>query len=166
MPMIRSWCGAAATAAILMGGMSQRAGAQAASQSGDLVATLDASSNYKTFTRLLTAANLASTLQGSAQFTVFAPTDAAFAKLPAADLAALEADTTKLKKVLVYHIVPGSISANKVLNLRNARTVGGSKVEFNVREARLRVNDAVIVQPDIKASNGLVHGIDSVLVPK
>lgn len=131
----------------------------------DIVATVAAAGNYKTFAKLLEAANLTSTLQGSAEFTVFAPTDEAFARVPAGKMAALQADTAQLKKLLLYHVVSGRIRSNKILNLKNARTLSGGKVEFSVKDARLRVNGAVIVQPDIKASNGVVHGIDSVLMP-
>jgi len=143
-------------------GAASRARAQDAK---DLVATLQASDNYKTFAKLLGEANLTSTLQGSAAFTVFAPTDAAFSKMPAGELEKLEKDTVALKKLLMFHIANGALPANKVLNLRNARTLGGSKVNFSVRDARLRVEDVVIVQPDIKASNGLIHGIESVMTP-
>ena len=131
----------------------------------DIVTTLAASGNYTTLAKLLEAANLAATLQGAAEFTVFAPTDAAFAKMPADKMAALQRDTVQLKKLLLYHVVSGAISTNKILNLKNARTLSGGKVELNVRDARVRVNDAIIVQPDIRASNGIIQGIDSVLMP-
>ena len=133
--------------------------------SGDLVATIQGSKNYTVFARLLGVAHLAPALQGPARFTVFAPTDSAFAKVPKPRLAALEADTVQLKKVLLRHIVSNAIPANKALGLRSARTLGGSKVEFSVRDARLHVNNAVIIHPDIIASNGLIHGIDAVMIP-
>jgi len=126
-----------------------------------------AKASFATFARLATEAGLAPMLRGTAEFTVFAPTDEAFARMPKETLAALEADTAALKRLLLYHVVSGKIGANKVLNLKNARTMSGSKVEFSVRDARLRVNDVVIVRPDVKVANGVVHGIDGVLaLPK
>lgn len=131
----------------------------------DLVATLDKSGNYTMFSKLLMQANLASTLQGSARFTVFAPTDEALAKVGKAKLDSIASDSTQLRHLLQYHIVNSAISANEILKLKDARTMLGSKVEFMMENGRLHVNKAVVLQPDIKASNGVIHGIDSVLWP-
>jgi transforming growth factor-beta-induced protein len=131
----------------------------------DLVTTAQQSNNFNTFVQLLTVANLTSTLQGSAPFTVFAPTDAAFQKLPKGTLEALQADTVKLKKVLLYHIVSGKYSASKLINTRSLRTLSGSKIHLSVQSQRVDVNKAMIIQPDLMASNGVIQGIDGVLMP-
>lgn len=135
-------------------------------QSGDLIATLDKAGNYKTLVNLINQANLAPTLQGSAHFTVFAPTDQAFAKVPKETLDSITADSVKLKHLLLYHVISGTIGANKALKLKDARTMyEGNKVTFSVKNGRLKINNAVIIQPDMKTTNGLVQGIDAVLMP-
>lgn len=135
-------------------------------EASDLVATLDKAGNYKTLVNLINQANLASTLQGSAHFTVFAPTDQAFARLPKEQLDSITTDSLKLKHFLLYHVISGNISANKALKLKDARTMyEGHKVTFLVKNGRLKINNAIIVQPDLKATNGLIQGIDAVLMP-
>jgi uncharacterized surface protein with fasciclin (FAS1) repeats len=133
-------------------------------ETGNLIATLKGAANYKTLVQLLDLAGLTKTLEGSAQFTVLAPTDAAFAELSTEKLNALKADTAELKKVLLYHVINSSISANQVLKLKTARTLQGPRVEFMMKDGQLTVNNAAVVQPDIKASNGVIHGINKVLL--
>jgi len=139
---------------------------QTLADASDLVATLDQAGNYKTLVNLINQANLTSTFQGSAHFTIFAPTDEAFAKVPKEQLDEISADSVKLKHLLLYHTISGNIAANKALKLKDARTMyAGHKVTFMVKNGRLRVNKSTVIQPDIKATNGLIHGIDAVLMP-
>ncbi len=130
----------------------------------NLVNTLRKSANYKTMAQLLELAGLGPTFTGSAQFTVFAPTDAAFAELPKATMDGLKADTAALKKVLLYHVVNSAVPSNQVLKLKTARTLQGARIEFSMKDGKLYVNDATVIQPDIKASNGVIHGISKVLM--
>jgi uncharacterized surface protein with fasciclin (FAS1) repeats len=141
--------------------------ATAVAETGDLVAALDKAGNYKTLVNLLNKANLTSMLQGSAHFTVFAPTDEAFAKVPVETMNEISSDSLKLKHLLMYHMISGDIAAGKLLKLKDARTMyEGQRVTLMVKNTRLKVNGATVIQPDIKATNGLVQGIDSVLMPE
>lgn len=139
------------------------AGAQAPTR--DIVAALSAQGGFNTFVTALNAANLTSTLEGAAGFTVFAPTDAAFARLAPGQLDSLLADTAALKRVLLYHIVPGKINGNKLLRLTDARTLSGSKIKLMYRDRRVNVNDAAVIVPNLFATNGIIHGINAVLMP-
>jgi uncharacterized surface protein with fasciclin (FAS1) repeats len=110
-------------------------------------------------------AELAKTLSGKARYTVFAPTDAAFAKVPKATLRALAADKAKLRAVLLYHVVAGRVTAAKVTKLRSAKTLNGATVQIRVRGGMVYVNGAKVVKPDVSASNGVIHVINKVLIP-
>lgn len=121
--------------------------------------------NFKTLAALLTEAELVETLSGEGPFTVFAPTDAAFAKVPAETLASLKADKEKLTKVLKYHVVSGKVDAAKVVKLEKATTVEGSDVKIDASSG-VKVNDAKVTQPDVMANNGVIHVIDTVLMPE
>ncbi|PYE56504.1 fasciclin domain-containing protein [Deinococcus yavapaiensis] len=121
--------------------------------------------NFSTLLQAVQAAGLAETLSGSGSFTVFAPTNAAFAKVPAAQLQALLNDPAALRRVLLYHVVPGHVTAAQVVRLRSARTSQGSNVTIAVNGSRVRINNANVTQTDIAASNGVVHVIDTVLLP-
>ena len=105
------------------------------------------------------------TLKTDGPFTVFAPTDAAFAKVPKATLDALAADPAKLKAVLLYHVISGSVPASDVVKLTSAKTVNGANVAIKVQDGTVFVNGAKVVTPDVKASNGVIHVIDTVLLP-
>lgn len=118
------------------------------------------SDQFTTLVTALKAADLAETLQGEGPFTVFAPTDAAFADLPAGTLDALLEDTEALTNVLTYHVVSGKVMSGDLLGTAKAATVEGSDVMFG-----LTVNGARVIQADIKASNGVIHVIDSVILP-
>ena len=122
---------------------------------------------FSTLVSLVKEAGLVNTLSGKGPFTVFAPTNAAFAKVPADTLAALKADPDKLRAVLTYHVVPGNVPASKVvtLNGKSVKTVEGSNVRISVKGKTVRVNNARVTQTDIKASNGTIHVINGVLIP-
>ena len=131
----------------------------------NLVETAASAPQLSTLVSLVRKAGLVRTLSGRAAFTVFAPTNAAFAKVPRRTLAALARDRAKLKAVLLYHVVSGRISAARVVRLDSARTVNGARVAIRVRSGKVYVNDARVTQPDIRASNGIVHQINRVLLP-
>ncbi len=133
---------------------------------GDIVATATAAKSFKTLTSLVKKAGLVKTLQ-KGTWTVFAPTDAAFAKVPKATLNALAKDKALLKKVLLYHVVKGSVPSGKVVTLDGAmvKTVSGKKVAIDVRGGKVFVNTARVVTPDVIASNGVIHVVNKVLIP-
>jgi uncharacterized surface protein with fasciclin (FAS1) repeats len=130
----------------------------------DIVDTAVAAGQFNTLAALLTKAGLVDTLKGPGPFTVFAPTDAAFAKIPAETLAALGNDPAKLTAVLTYHVVPGRVLAAD-LQAGPVTTVEGQPVNVSISGGTVKVNDATVVKTDIVASNGVIHVIDSVLLP-
>ena len=135
----------------------------------DIVDTAMAAKNLTTLVKALQIAGLVETLKGSGPFTVFAPSDKAFSKLPAGALDALEADPAKLKMVLTYHVIPAAISASDAMNMTSPTsppTVEGATLQVTKgRRGRLKVNDATVTKADIQASNGVIHIIDAVLMP-
>ena len=141
------------------------AGVQAATPQKNLVETAAGAPQFSTLVSLVKKAGLVSTLSGSKRYTVFAPTNAAFAKVPRSTLTALANNRAKLKAVLLYHVVKGKVPASKVVRLDSAKTVNGASVEIDVRKGKIYVNDARVTKPDIKASNGIVHQINRVLLP-
>ncbi len=152
-----------ATAVVALGSMGAQAGGKA--QSMDIVDTAVAAGSFKTLAVALQAADLISTLKGAGPFTVFAPTDEAFAKIPKADLDALLKDKKALSAVLTYHVVAGNVMAADVVKLKNAKTVEGSSVKINVTGGKVMVNNANVTATDIVASNGVIHVIDTVIMP-
>jgi uncharacterized surface protein with fasciclin (FAS1) repeats len=133
----------------------------------DIVQTARAAGDFKTLIKLVKAAGLAKTLSGGTKYTVFAPTDAAFDKLPKKTLKALGKDKAALKQVLLYHVVKGSVPARKVVKLKSAKTVEGSKVRVKVRKGKVYLNGrARVTATDVRASNGIIHVINKVLIPK
>jgi uncharacterized surface protein with fasciclin (FAS1) repeats len=134
-------------------------------QEKDIVETAVAAGNFKTLAAALQAAGLVDTLKGKGPFTVFAPTDEAFAKIPKADLDALLKDKARLTAVLTYHVVPGKVTAAEVVKLKDAKTVQGGRVTIDATKG-VRVNDASVVKADVMASNGVIHVIDTVILPK
>jgi uncharacterized surface protein with fasciclin (FAS1) repeats len=132
----------------------------------DIVDTAVAAGTFKTLAAALEAAGLIDTLKGDGPFTVFAPTDEAFAKLPAGTVEALLKDKEKLKQILLYHVVPGRVAAKDVVNLKSAKTAQGSSIKIMVKDGKVMVDNAQVVKTDIAASNGLIHVIDSVILPK
>ena len=133
---------------------------------GDIVATADANGSFTTLITAVKAAGLVETLQGAGPFTVFAPTDAAFAALPAGTLDSLLADPEALKKVLLYHVASGKVTADQVVGLTTATSVEGSPIKIAVKDGKVYLNDsAQVVTTDVMASNGVIHVIDKVILP-
>ncbi len=124
--------------------------------------------NFNTLVAAVKAAGLAETLSGPGPFTVFAPTDAAFAKLPAGTIDALIADKEKLTSILTYHVVSGKVVASDITSSSGARpaTVNGQKLDITVRGGNVYVNGAQVITADVVASNGVIHVINGVLMPK
>ena len=133
-------------------------------QAKDIVDTAVSAGNFKTLVVALKAADLVPTLKGKGPFTVFAPTDEAFSKIPKADLDALLKDKAKLKAVLTYHVVSGKVMS-KDLKAGNVSTVQGSTLMVSTMGGAM-VNDAKVVAADVAADNGIIHAIDTVLMPK
>ena len=138
---------------------------EAAAKPKTIVQTAVAAGTFKTLTSLLAKAGLVKTLQGKGPFTVFAPTDAAFAKVPKSTLAALGKDRAKLRSVLLYHVVKGNVPASKVVTLRSAKTVNGKSVAIRVSGGTVTVGGARVTTADVKASNGVIHVVNKVLIP-
>src|SRR5665213_3081129 len=126
-------------------------------------ATIARMPNYKTLTALLTEAHLMPSLRGAAPMTLFAPTDDAFARVSASDMAALRADTTRLRNVLLNMMVSGKIDTREILKLKTATTMHGSRIRFGYENGRPEVNNQPVVQPGIMASNGFIYGISGVI---
>ena len=144
------------------------AAAQArAQQPKDIVDTAIAAGSFTTLAKALTAADLVTTLKGPGPFTVFAPTDAAFAKLPAGTLDNLLKPENKatLRRVLTYHVVPGKVMAADVVKMRSAKAVSGDPLAITSSGKIVTVGTAQVVKTDIAASNGVIHVIDAVLLP-
>jgi uncharacterized surface protein with fasciclin (FAS1) repeats len=139
--------------------------AAAGSHAKDIVDTAVAAGDFKTLAAALEKADLVNTLKGKGPFTVFAPTDAAFAKVPKADLDSLLADKAKLAAVLTYHVVPGSVMAKDV-KAGKVKTVQGSELTVAAGDGGVMIDNAKVVKTDIVADNGVIHVIDSVVLPK
>jgi uncharacterized surface protein with fasciclin (FAS1) repeats len=137
-----------------------------AAMAKDIVATATEAGSFSTLLTAATAAGLVETLQGEGPFTVFAPTDEAFAALPAGTLEGLLADPEALKQVLLYHVVSGKVTADQVVGLTSADSVEGSPIAIAVKDGSVFLNDtAKVVATDVMASNGVIHVIDSVILP-
>ncbi|MDH3729510.1 MAG: fasciclin domain-containing protein [Acidimicrobiia bacterium] len=131
----------------------------------DIVDTAVAAGDFTTLATALDAAGLIDTLKGEGPFTVFAPTDAAFAALPAGTVEGLLEDIPTLTSILTYHVVSGLVKAEDVVGLSSATTLNGSDVSITVDGASVMINDANVTVTDILASNGVIHVIDAVLLP-
>jgi uncharacterized surface protein with fasciclin (FAS1) repeats len=136
-------------------------------QQADIVNTAVAAGSFTTLAKALTAADLVDTLKGPGPFTVFAPTDEAFAKLPAGTLEDLlkPENKGKLRRILTYHVVPGTVRAADVMKLQSAKAVSGDTIAVKVQDGKVRVNNANVVKTDIPATNGVIHVIDTVILP-
>lgn len=121
--------------------------------------------SFNTLVAAVQAAGLVETLSGEGPFTVFAPTDEAFAQIPQADLEALLADKEALTAVLTYHVVPGKVMASDVVKLTSATTANGQDVQIKVWDGKVMVDGATVVSTDIEATNGVIHVIDQVILP-
>ena len=133
----------------------------------DIVDTAVAAGSFKTLATALQAAGLVDTLKGKGPFTVFAPTDEAFSKLPAGTIESLlkPENKEKLKAILLYHVVSGDVTAAQVVKLSSAKTINGQNLKLAVKDGTVMVNDATVVKTDVLASNGVIHVIDTVLLP-
>ena len=134
------------------------------SANSDIVDTAISAGTFNTLVTAVKAAGLVETLKGDGPFTLFAPTDDAFAKLPAEKLNALLKDKAALTKILTYHVVAGKVMATDVINLKSAKTVEGQSIKINTKGG-VRINDANVIKTDITTSNGVIHVIDTVMLP-
>jgi uncharacterized surface protein with fasciclin (FAS1) repeats len=133
----------------------------------DIVDTAVKAGSFNTLVAAVKTAGLVDTLKGAGPFTVFAPTDEAFAKLPDGTVDALLKDIPKLKKILTYHVVSGKVKASDFsLTLKSATTVEGSDVKIDTSNGSVKVNEATVSTPDVDADNGVIHIIDTVLIPE
>jgi len=148
----------------LAGGALLAGGKQAAAPTQDIVDVAVSAGSFQTLVTAVKAAGLVDTLKGDGPFTVFAPTDEAFAKLPKGTLDSLLADKAALTKVLTYHVVPGKVMASDVVNLTSAKTVQGQSIRIDTSSG-VKVDGASVIQADVVASNGVIHVIDSVILP-
>jgi uncharacterized surface protein with fasciclin (FAS1) repeats len=131
----------------------------------NIVETATDAGSFKTLLAAAEAADLVHTLTSTGPYTVFAPTDDAFAKLPEGTVESLLKDKVKLVKILTYHVVPGKVMAKDVVNLKKAKTVEGHDITIDTSDG-VKVDAANVVQTDIETSNGVIHAIDSVIMPK
>ena len=134
----------------------------------DIVDTAVAAGSFKTLAAALQAADLVDTLKGPGPFTVFAPTDEAFAKLPAGTVEDLlkPENKAKLQRILKYHVVAGKVTAAEVTKMKSARAVSGDTIAISTRHGGVMVDSAKVAKADVAASNGVIHVIDSVILPK
>ena len=155
----------AATALALVAATSRPAVAQAQK---DIVDTAVAAGSFNTLAKALTAAGLVETLKGAGPFTVFAPTDEAFAKLPAGTVESLlkPENKDKLRRLLTYHVVSGRVMAADVVKVKSAKAVSGDSITVATKSGDVTVDNAKVVKTDIAASNGVIHVIDAVIMPK
>lgn len=135
-----------------------------ATAQADIVDTAIAAGNFTTLVKAVEAAGLVETLKGPGPFTVFAPTDEAFAKLPAGTVEGLLADKEKLTAVLTYHVVAGAVTSSDVAALKTAKTVQGGELTIDTSNG-VKINDATVIKADIQTKNGVIHVIDTVLLP-
>lgn len=133
--------------------------------SADIVGVASSAGSFDTLLAAAKAAGLVDTLQSDGPFTVFAPTDEAFAKLPAGTVDNLLANPEKLKQILLYHVVPGKVMAKDVVGLSSATTAQGSDIAIAVKDGSVMINNAKVLKTDVMASNGVIHVIDTVIVP-
>jgi uncharacterized surface protein with fasciclin (FAS1) repeats len=135
--------------------------------SQDVVEVASSAGSFKTLVAALQAAGLVDTLKGDGPFTVFAPTDEAFAKLPAGTVESLlkPENKEKLRAILTYHVVPGKVTAEQVTGLAKAKTVQGKELAIAVEGSRVKINDALVIKTDIPAKNGVIHVLDKVVLP-
>jgi len=139
--------------------------ASAAPSKNNIVETAAAAPQFSTLVSLVERASLVEALSSKRQLTVFAPTNAAFDKVPKRTLNALLKNKRLLRRVLLYHVVAGKVAAKQVVRRKRAKTLTGARVAFKVKGKRVYVNDARVITPDIRASNGIVHAINRVLIP-
>ena len=167
--MTRSWIRTTAFAAAILTLPAMASAQSGATKPGkDIVGVAVDAGSFTTLVTALQAAGLVETLQGKGPFTVFAPTDEAFAKLPKGTVEALLADKAQLAAILTYHVVPGKVTAADVVRMGrgNPATVNGQTLAVVVDGGTVYVNNARVVKADVMASNGVIHAIDTVVLPK
>lgn len=142
-------------------------GNESMSGQSNIVDTAVAAGQFNTLAAALDAAGLVATLQGEGPFTVFAPTDEAFAKLPAGTVESLlePENRDQLIAILTYHVVPGKVMAKDVVTLSEAKTVNGANLSIMVMDEKVRINDATVIAADVATSNGVIHIVDTVILP-
>jgi uncharacterized surface protein with fasciclin (FAS1) repeats len=157
----------AASFALILSVLVSAMPAAAGSAQKDIIDTAVAAGSFKTLATALQAAGLADILKGKGPFTVFAPTDEAFSKLPAGAVESLlkPENKEKLKAILLYHVVSGDVTAAQVVKLSSAKTINGQDLRLTVNDGTVKVNDATVVKADVLTSNGVIHVIDTVLIP-
>jgi uncharacterized surface protein with fasciclin (FAS1) repeats len=155
---------ALATAAVALGGNDSGSTAEPSAKK-NIVRTAVAAGDFDTLVSLVKSAGLAKTLSGKGPFTVFAPTDAAFEKVPESTLEALQQDRAALRNVLLYHVAAGRYPAKRVVKQKSIKTLAGPRLKVSTREGTVRVGGARVVQADVRASNGVIHAINRVLIP-
>ena len=131
----------------------------------DIVNVAVEAGNFTTLAKALTAAGLVDALKGEGPFTVFAPTDEAFAKLPKGTLENLLKDKDALKNILLYHVVSGRVTSSDVVSLKSAKTLSGQSIKISVVDNKVMINKSSVTAVDVAASNGVIHVIDQVLIP-
>ena len=154
-----------AVVAVGVVGVATAGSAKSTGASQSIVQIASSNKNFSTLVSLLKKAGLVGALSGKGPFTVFAPTNDAFAKLPKKTLNAVLADKALLKKVLLYHVVSGKVTSSQVVKLTSAKTLEGGSVKIKVKSGKVYINDAQVTQADVMASNGVIHVINRVLVP-
>jgi uncharacterized surface protein with fasciclin (FAS1) repeats len=155
----------AALAALLLSVMAPVVSATPAAKR-NIVQTAIAAGQFKTLTKLVKDAGLASALQAKGPYTVFAPTDAAFAKVPKATLLALATDKAMLRAVLLLHVAKGKLTAAKIVKLHSIKTLNGQSLKVRVSHGTVTVGGARVIKADIRTSNGVIHVINKVLIPR
>ena len=165
MNAIRRYISVAAIAVVSLAALAPAAGALS-HREGNIVKTAAGAGQFKTLLKLAKQAGLAGVLEGKGPFTVFAPTDAAFAKVPAATLAALGRDRTKLRAVLLYHVLKGKLTAAELAKLRSVQTLNGQSLKVRVTRGTVTVGGVRVIKANIPASNGIIHAIGGVLIPR
>jgi uncharacterized surface protein with fasciclin (FAS1) repeats len=156
-------CGALLAAAGILAGSAVNAGERV--EEKDIVDTAVGAENFKTLVTAVKAAGLVETLKGEGPFTVFAPTDEAFAKVPKETLEGLLKDKDALTAVLTYHVVPGKVMASDVVKLTTAKTVQGKPLQIVAKDGKVTINGVNVIKTDIVCKNGVIHVIDGVLLP-
>jgi uncharacterized surface protein with fasciclin (FAS1) repeats len=161
----RKFIALAAIAALSLSALAPVVSAKPAAKH-NIVQTAVAAGQFKTLTKLLNQAGLAGTLKGQGPFTVFAATDAAFAKVPKATLQALAKDKAKLRAVLLYHVAKGKLTAAQVVKLHSIKTLNGQSLNVRVNHGTVTIGGARVIKANIGASNGVIHVINQVLIPR
>jgi uncharacterized surface protein with fasciclin (FAS1) repeats len=172
MRSIRSILAVSAASAVALGAAGPASAAPrvdasaSAAKKENIVATAVGAGKFDTLVSLVKKAGLAKTLKTKGPFTVFAPTDAAFAKVPKATLDELAEDRAKLRSVLLYHVANGKLTAAKVVKKRSIKTLNGQRLRVRVRGQKVFVGGARVITADVRASNGVIHAINKVLIPR